>query len=45
MIEGQGPPAARGKRSHVRKSTAVSQALQIIYSIRSSLDWIDFVMS
>ncbi|MGF9847967.1 hypothetical protein ABEX42_19125 [Priestia megaterium] len=40
-----GSPAARGKRSLARKSTAVSQAVQLLYSICSSLDCIDFVMS
>ncbi|WP_372586811.1 hypothetical protein [Priestia megaterium] len=30
--------AARGKRSLARKSTAVSQAVQLIYPICSSLD-------
>ncbi|MDP9725855.1 hypothetical protein J2W44_004957 [Priestia aryabhattai] len=36
---------SRGKRSLARKSTAVSQAVQLLYSICSSLDCIDFVMS
>ncbi|MBY0093794.1 MULTISPECIES: hypothetical protein [Priestia] len=40
-----GSAAARGKRSLARKSTAVSQAVQLIYPICSSLDWIHFVMS
>ncbi|WP_170923459.1 hypothetical protein [Priestia aryabhattai] len=35
----------RGKRSLARKSTAVSQAVQLVYSHFSSLDWIHFVMS
>ncbi|WP_129708900.1 hypothetical protein [Priestia megaterium] len=38
-----GSAAARGKRSLARKSTAVSQALQPMYPICSSLDWIHFV--
>ncbi|MEH6838076.1 MULTISPECIES: hypothetical protein [Priestia] len=33
-----GPPAARGKRSLARKSTAVSQAVQLMYPICLSLD-------
>ncbi|WP_170923457.1 hypothetical protein [Priestia aryabhattai] len=33
-----GSPAARGKRSLARKSTAVSQAVQLIYLICTSLD-------
>ncbi|MDR7245971.1 hypothetical protein [Priestia megaterium] len=37
--------AARGKRSLARKSTAVSQAVQLMYPICSSLDWINLVMS
>ncbi|MEW4230114.1 hypothetical protein [Priestia megaterium] len=40
-----GSAAARGKRSLARKSTAVSQAVQFIYTSCSSLDDIDFVMS
>ncbi|MDT0148326.1 hypothetical protein ABE036_11050 [Priestia aryabhattai] len=32
-----GLPAARGKRSLARKSTAVSQAVQLMYPICSSL--------
>ncbi|MET3407668.1 hypothetical protein ABIC59_005137 [Priestia aryabhattai] len=36
---------SRGKRSLARKSTAVSQAVQLLYPICSSLDCIDFVMS
>ncbi|MBX9968796.1 hypothetical protein ACFW1J_24585 [Priestia aryabhattai] len=39
-----GSAAARGKRSLARKSTAVSQAVQLLYPICSSLDYIDFVM-
>ncbi|MGF9887668.1 hypothetical protein ABEX78_03390 [Priestia megaterium] len=37
--------SARGKRSLARKSTAVSQAVQLMYPSCSSLDWIHFVMS
>ncbi|MBX9969902.1 hypothetical protein ACFW1J_23795 [Priestia aryabhattai] len=33
-----GSPAARGKRSLARKSTAASQAVQLISHIYSSLD-------
>ncbi|MED4239608.1 hypothetical protein [Priestia megaterium] len=33
-----GSSAARGKRSLARKSTAVSQAVQLLYLICSSLD-------
>ncbi|MGG3196068.1 MULTISPECIES: hypothetical protein [Priestia] len=33
-----GSPAARGKRSLARKSTAVSQAVQLMYPICLSLD-------
>ncbi|MED4153277.1 hypothetical protein [Priestia aryabhattai] len=33
-----GSAAARGKRSLERKSTAVSQAVQLMYPICSSLD-------
>ncbi|MGW5888062.1 hypothetical protein [Priestia megaterium] len=33
-----GSPAARGKRSLARKSTAVSQTVQLLYLICSSLD-------
>ncbi|TPF18317.1 hypothetical protein [Priestia megaterium] len=40
-----GSAAARGKRSLARKSTAVSQAVQLMYTSCSSLDWIHFVMS
>ncbi|MEH7340285.1 hypothetical protein V7179_17230 [Priestia megaterium] len=44
MIGGQGGDS-RGKRSLERKSTAVEQAVQIIYPACSSLDGIHFVMS
>ncbi|MBD8114708.1 UNVERIFIED_ORG: hypothetical protein J2X74_005123 [Bacillus sp. 1751] len=40
-----GSVPSRGKRSLARKSTAVSQAVQLLYPICSSLDCIDFVMS
>ncbi|MDR7245143.1 hypothetical protein J2W47_004256 [Priestia megaterium] len=40
-----GSAAARGKRSLARKSTAVSQTVQLMYPICSSLDWIHLVMS
>ncbi|USL43305.1 hypothetical protein [Priestia megaterium] len=40
-----GSSADRGKRSLARKSTAVSQAVQLIYPHFPSLDWIHFVMS
>ncbi|MED4001320.1 hypothetical protein [Priestia aryabhattai] len=40
-----GSPAARGKRSLARKSTAVEQAVQTIYPDCSYLDEIHFVMS
>ncbi|MCM3020841.1 hypothetical protein M3582_22380 [Priestia megaterium] len=40
-----GSAAARGKRSLARKSTAVLQAVQLMYSSFLSLDWIDFVTS
>ncbi|MFP7735981.1 hypothetical protein ACLHDF_21765 [Priestia aryabhattai] len=40
-----GSSAARGKRSLAQNSTAVSQAVQLMYPICSSLDWINFVMS
>ncbi|AEN90233.1 hypothetical protein BMWSH_3351 [Priestia megaterium WSH-002] len=33
-----GSPVARGKRSLARKSTAVSQAVQLMYPICLSLD-------
>ncbi|MED3893793.1 hypothetical protein SFC34_24810 [Priestia aryabhattai] len=39
-----GSAASRGKRSLARKSTAVSQAVQLLYPICSSLGCIDFVM-
>ncbi|WP_170959514.1 hypothetical protein [Priestia megaterium] len=44
MIGGQDEDS-RGKRSLARKSTGVSQAVQLMYPICSSLDWIHFVMS
>ncbi|PGR12986.1 hypothetical protein COC62_06935 [Priestia megaterium] len=40
-----GSATVRGKRSLARKSTAVSQAVQLMYPICSSLDWIHFVIS
>ncbi|MED3946280.1 MULTISPECIES: hypothetical protein [Priestia] len=40
-----GSAPARGKRSLARKSTAVSQAVQVMYLIYSSLGWIHFIMS
>ncbi|MED3979996.1 hypothetical protein [Priestia megaterium] len=40
-----GSPAARGKRSLARESTAVLQAFQLIYPVCSFLDWINVVMS
>ncbi|MFZ7824703.1 hypothetical protein ACO1DI_16750 [Priestia sp. 40] len=40
-----GSAVARRKRSLARKSTAVSQAVQFLYPICSSLDAIGFVMS
>ena len=40
-----GPSAARGKQILARKSTAVLQAVQLMYSICSSLDWIHLVIS
>ncbi|MHA2962016.1 hypothetical protein [Priestia megaterium] len=40
-----GSPAARGKRSLARKSTAVLQAFQLMYPVCSFLDWINVVMS
>ncbi|MDR7244062.1 hypothetical protein J2W47_003159 [Priestia megaterium] len=40
-----GSAAARGKRSLARKSTAVSQAVQLVYPICSSLNWIHLVIS
>ncbi|PFW74431.1 hypothetical protein COL23_17685 [Priestia aryabhattai] len=44
VIEGQGKDS-RGKRSLARKSTAVSQAVHLMYTSCSPLDWIHFVMS
>ncbi|MGF9890575.1 hypothetical protein ABEX78_18165 [Priestia megaterium] len=44
MIGGQGEDSCR-KRSLTQKSTAVSQAVQPLYTICSSLDGIHFVMS
>ncbi|PFE35509.1 hypothetical protein COK01_03600 [Priestia megaterium] len=44
MVRGQGEDS-RGKRSLARKSTAVSQAVQLIYSHFPSVDWIHFIMS
>ncbi|AYE50622.1 hypothetical protein OEA_12805 [Priestia megaterium NCT-2] len=41
----RGSAPARGKRSLARKSAAVSQTVQLIYPICSSLDGIHFVMS
>ncbi|MFL0472528.1 hypothetical protein ACH0CI_11145 [Priestia sp. 179-F W1.4 NHS] len=40
-----GSAADRGKRSLARKSTAASQAIHLMYTSCSSLDWIHFVMS
>ncbi|PFD97502.1 hypothetical protein CN265_21170, partial [Priestia megaterium] len=40
-----GSAAARAKRSLARKLMAVSQAVQLLYLVCSSLDGIDFVMS
>ncbi|MED3930624.1 hypothetical protein ABEY43_21065 [Priestia megaterium] len=40
-----GSPAARGKRSLARKSTAAEQAVKIIYPDCSPLDGIHFVTS
>ncbi|MEH7412932.1 hypothetical protein [Priestia megaterium] len=40
-----GSSAARGKRSLARKSTAVSQAIQLMYPICPSLDSFDLGMS
>ncbi|UOO40490.1 hypothetical protein I0292_22300 [Priestia megaterium] len=40
-----GSAPARGKRSLARKSTAVSQAVQVMYLIYSPLGWIHFIMS
>ncbi|MDR4230190.1 hypothetical protein [Priestia megaterium] len=44
MIGGQGEDSCR-KRSLTQKSSAVSQVVQPLYTIRSSLDRIHFVMS
>ncbi|MGG0495129.1 hypothetical protein ABEY62_19420 [Priestia megaterium] len=44
MIGGQDEDS-RGKRSLALQSTDVSQAVQLMYPICSSLDWIHFVMS
>ncbi|WP_165351681.1 hypothetical protein [Priestia megaterium] len=41
----EGSSAASGKQSLARKSTAVSQAVQLIYPICSSLDWNDVAIS
>ncbi|MEB2265405.1 hypothetical protein LAV77_11435 [Priestia megaterium] len=40
-----GSSATCGKQSLAQKSTAVSQAVRLIYPICSSLDWIHLVMS
>ncbi|WP_322551790.1 hypothetical protein AAB109_05375 [Priestia megaterium] len=40
-----GSAAARGKRSLAWKSTAVSQAVQLLYPICSSLDRVELLMS
>ncbi|PGK26268.1 hypothetical protein COA23_06740 [Priestia megaterium] len=40
-----GLPAARGKRSLARKLTAISQAIQLMYPIYSTLNWNDLVTS
>ncbi|MGF9887678.1 hypothetical protein ABEX78_03440 [Priestia megaterium] len=40
-----GSSAARGKRDLARNSTAVSQAVQLLYPICLSLDWGNFVIS
>ncbi|MBX9969619.1 hypothetical protein ACFW1J_16675 [Priestia aryabhattai] len=40
-----GSSATRGKRRLAWKSTAVSQAVQLMYTISSSLDWIHLVIS
>ncbi|AXI29115.1 hypothetical protein CIB87_08840 [Priestia megaterium] len=40
-----GSAAARGKRSLARKSTAVSKAIQLMYTSCLSLEWVHFVMS
>ncbi|AQU73003.1 hypothetical protein CN978_12310 [Priestia megaterium] len=44
MMGGQDEDS-RGKQSLARKSTAVSQAVQLMYSICLSLDWIHLVIS
>ncbi|MGG1270610.1 hypothetical protein ABE272_09425 [Priestia aryabhattai] len=44
MIGGRGEDS-RGKRSLARKSTGVSQAVQLMYPICLSLGWIHLVMS
>ncbi|MFF2441850.1 hypothetical protein [Priestia megaterium] len=40
-----GSAAARGKRSLAWKSTAVSQAIQLMYPVCSSLEWIHVIIS
>ncbi|MFQ6581197.1 hypothetical protein [Priestia megaterium] len=40
-----GSAAARGKRSLAWKSTAVSQAVQLMYPVCSSLEWIRVIIS
>ncbi|MQR84473.1 hypothetical protein GFV16_00750 [Bacillus megaterium] len=40
-----GSAPARGKRSLARKSTAVLQAVQLLYPICSSLDRVELLMS
>ncbi|MQR89651.1 hypothetical protein GFV16_27740 [Bacillus megaterium] len=40
-----GSASARGKRSLVRKSTAVSKAVRLMYTSCSSLDWIHLFIS
>ncbi|MEW4229670.1 hypothetical protein [Priestia megaterium] len=44
MIGGQDEDS-RGKQRLARKSTAVSQAVQLMSRICSSLDWIHLIMS
>ncbi|MGN7228781.1 hypothetical protein ACTHQ0_03300 [Priestia megaterium] len=39
-----GSAATRGKRSLARKSTAVSQAVQLMSPVCSSFDWIHLIM-
>ncbi|WP_459988436.1 hypothetical protein [Priestia megaterium] len=39
-----GSAAARGKRSLARKSTVVSQAVQLMSPVCSSFDWIHLIM-